>query len=408
METLGRVPSGPLRFWARLDWRDGLIASLFLALGFGIAFANLIHLEAIVQNIIFGADTNETVSAMHAITFEGDMRKHPLFSLLTAPLVAVSGTLFGLDPNRAVLTVLAIAAGLNAGLVFLALRYMDFARGLATVLGCVYCAFFSNLVLFGVPETYCVSNLALLAGLVATFGLGGNAAAWVSVALGSIAGVAALFNPPLLSLALIHALVLLRNRGVRDAFVFGGATVLSAAVVFGLVQFAIYGAEFLRFTDSYVREWASLGNLADLSSVIGVLLAFLVFSAVSPLDGLPSRLELGDITGYLGSIAGGVAAAAYLALLLLAARHALHRGDGFVFGLLGWMLAILVFYSVWNPREAMLYSSQLAFPLVFLIGRWIRSASAPPYAGEIGLAAFALLAFIHNFGVLRSPIIDGS
>ena len=404
METLGRVPSGPSRFWARLDWRDGLIASLFLALGFGIAFANLIHLEAIFQDIIFGSDTRETVSAMQAVTFEGDMRKRPLFSLLTAPLVAVSGKLFELDPNRAVLTVLALAAGLNAGLVFLALRYMDFARGLASVLGCVYCAFFSNLVLFGIPETYCVSNLALLAGLVATFGLGGNAAVWVSVALGTVAGVAALFNPPLLSLALIHALVLLRNRGVRDAFVFGGATVLVAAVVFGFVQFAIYGAEFLRFTDSYAREYASLGNLADLSRVIGVLLAFLVFSAVSPLDSLPTRLEPGDMAGYLGSIAGGLAAAAYLALLLLAARHALRQGDGFVFGLLGWMLAILVFYTIWNPREAMLYSSQLVFPLVFLIGRWVRSASAPPYTGEIGLATFALLAFIHNFGVLRSPL----
>ena len=258
--------------------------------------------------------------------------------------------------------------------------------------------------LFGIPETYVVSNLALLAGLLATFGLGAHASVGVSVALGTLAGVAALFNPPLLSLALMHALVLLRSRGVRDAIAFGSATVLVATVVFGLVQFAIYGVGFLRFTDTYAREWASVGDLADPAAVLGVLLSFLVFSAISPLDSLPTRLAAGDIAGYFESITGGLAAAVYVALLVLAGRHALLRSNPFVFGLLWWMLAMLAFYSVWNPREAMLYSSQLAFPLVFLIGRWVRSTSPPSSAGEVGLAAFALLAFVHNFGVLRSPI----
>jgi hypothetical protein len=90
---------------------------------------------------------------------------------------------------------------------------------------------------------------------------------------------------------------------------------------------------------------------------------------LSPTGQLPKTLGWQDLSGCWRSPLGTVLfplLACYICYSLFAAiKH--YKSRPLAGSLLSWMLLMTLFYTYFNPREAMLYSSQILVPLSFIL-----------------------------------------
>jgi hypothetical protein len=189
------------------------VLALFVTAFFFFLF-NLRFLSPVTfftDNVIFGADTQEVLAYMRSLSFEGDMQKHLLFSATTYPFVYAFEKFPFVSERRAILLVLSLLAAMNTLGAFLLLRNYFFSVKLALLFTLLYLFSFSALIIMSIPETYAVSNLTILLYLLALFRFRDSLDMQRSLILSLIAGFAALYNLPLLSLIIIHLLMMLRH-----------------------------------------------------------------------------------------------------------------------------------------------------------------------------------------------------
>ena len=105
------------------------------------------------------ADVNDALYHMTHLNFEGDNRKHLLFSATTAPLVHLLGQLPHFSEHGAAVMLLALLAGLNIVGACVLFKRLTSSTLAAVLLSCLYAVFFSNFVILSVPEPYALSNL---------------------------------------------------------------------------------------------------------------------------------------------------------------------------------------------------------------------------------------------------------
>ena len=302
-------------------------------------------------------------------TFEGLWFKHPFFELIAYPLVRAFQWAPFLDTRGSILLLLALLSALGVTGAFLLLKsYFSSAR-LALLFACLYAFFFSNLVIFSIPETYSMSNLTILLYLSYLLRVRGSLDGRDSLVLSVLAGFASLFNAPLLSLMVIHLVSMLRRVELKRWAGLAVSNVALGALVFLLGNFLIVGWKFLNVYGKYASSWSSIGNLLDTGSVATVVVDFFFYSVLSPTRQLPSSLGWQSLSGYWSSPLGAVLfplLAIYICYGLFAAiKH--HKSHPLVGGLLSWVVLMTLFYTYFNPREAMLYSSQILLPLTFVL-----------------------------------------
>ena len=112
------------------------------------------------QDLIYGSDTVTGFNLMKQFTFP-ELR-HFLFSALTSPVVNTIKLLFNISITYAISIVTAMIATINVVLAYYALNLFINDKKLVTLFSIFYGFLFSNLVFFSIPETYGLTNLAIL------------------------------------------------------------------------------------------------------------------------------------------------------------------------------------------------------------------------------------------------------
>ena len=395
------LPSHWPRPAARLSARDVLVVLALLVGASSLYLSMAVQLEDVVlsrQNVIFGSDTTEIAQAMRWFNFHGDMAKHLLFSPVLSTLVKALGAVLPISEAHSMFLAVALLGGSNVGLAFVALRSLGAARSLAGVWAAVYAMFFWNVVLFSIPETYVLSNLLILTYLAVLFHVVHRPARSASVGMGVLAGIAALANPPLLLLSVVHPIVRARELGLRGASRLLVLDALAASLVFTITSLLVFGDSFpWNLLDRGLPQ-ASVLHFVQPRQGATVLSSFLLFSVISPTANLPSRLSAGDLAHYFNSALGTGLVAVYGAGLLATAARLVRQRDGIDYALIVWALLMGGFYTYFNPQEAILYAGQVGFALLVLIVQTAGTRSSRTTLAAV--FGFGLVLALHNLSVV--------
>lgn len=344
-------------------------------IAFALFYAQTSHLAPIFfaknDGPFFGADTVDTSDAMRYLTFDGDMKKHLLFSVFMAPLVRVIHKLFFVGINQAIIVTLGLVAAFNVTLAWLALRLCVKSTPLAFGMAAIYALSFANLVFFSIPETYLLSNSAIIAFfwllLLSTYrNINGT-----SIILGATAGAAGLLNPPLLSLLILPIASRWIKNGNNGSVSYIAIMSLTSLFVFCLPYVIIHGASILDYSSGYANKWASVYNLFDIRKTSLVVVSFFLFSVVSPFTSLAQGVTLNGLVEYIYNPLASVTLFYYVSGSVVAIWKAVGTSDKLAMPILIWIVCMLVFYVYFNPKEAFLYSSQILFPMFVLIARGV-------------------------------------
>ena len=395
------LPSHWPRPAARLSARDVLVVLALLVGASSLYLYMAVQLEDVVfnrTNAIFGSDTTESAQAMRWFNFRGDMAKHLLFSPVLSTLVKALGAVLPISEAHSMFLAVALLGGFNVGLAFVALRSLGAARSLAGVWAAVYAMFFWNVVLFSIPETYVLSNLLILTYLAILFHVVHRPARSVSVGMGVLAGIAALANPPLLLLSVVHPIVRARELGLRGASRLLVLDALAASLVFTMTSLLVFGDSFpWKLLDRGLPQ-ASVLHFVQPRQGATVVSSFLLFSVISPTANLPSQLSTGDLAHYFNSALGTGLVAVYGAGLLVTAARLVRQRDGIDYALIVWALLMGGFYTYFNPQEAILYAGQVGFAILVLIVRTVGTRSSRTTLAAV--FGFGLVLALHNLSVV--------
>ena len=288
--------------------RELMYGSTVFLVGFTGYLINALHFEPLVfvrqQNVIFSADTWTTIGSMGELTFREHIRQHPLFSLVTSSMVQVVQRLSPAGINRSILMTLALIAATNCTLAYVILRRVVSTAWLAAWFTGLYVLLFVNLAIFSIPETYALSTSVVLLYLMVATGARTPIDGRTLATLTLLAGLAGLFNPPLLSLSVVHLVLLAHARGARATAAPAMISLAALALVFVLANLIIFGPEFYtNFTgdDERYGAWRHFGSW---SSVGTVLSGFFLFAVLAPVGQLTHHLALADVTRYFDTLSG--------------------------------------------------------------------------------------------------------
>ncbi|PKN86789.1 MAG: hypothetical protein CVU46_06545 [Chloroflexi bacterium HGW-Chloroflexi-8] len=337
-----------------------------------IYYLNSRHIWNIVsqkQNIIFGSDTMDTLDNLKELTFEVDTKKRLLFSVTLTPISKSIQKVLGLSQNKSIRLTLAILAALNITGVYLFLKKYSSSTIESLLFTGFYSFFYSNFVIFSIPETYSMSNLFILIYIATLFVLLKSSTVYSCMLLSVITGAASLYNPVLLSLVIIPiVMVFIQSDRKRWAII--------SLSNFAIGVFIYYFANYLLFRENpfvvlnyYANSYASLNNLLDIKSIAGVFSNFYFFSILSPHHYMSANLGLIDWLGY-GNFIFGPVVILLVGIFLIYGIYVLFarkiQKEAFLLSLLMWTVLLSLFYTYFNPKEAILYSSQILFPLIII------------------------------------------
>jgi len=381
--------------------------ALFMA-SFAFYLMNLFHLSPVFfetnHGPFFGADTRDIANNMRVPTLHMDMRKHLLFSVVTESLVDVVGLVFRLAEDRAIMVSLALMSAANVTFAWWILHRFVMSLALATVLAVAYGLTFSNIIFFSIPETYSLSNLFILLYFALLLAMRDTGSWGSAVILGASAGVAGLFNPTLLSLSLVGVLYRWRWGELKAVIGYGALTLLVALSVCILPYAYVHGMENVEYVSNYTDSWASIGNLFDISEIALVSASFILFSVVSPFTVPTEVIGLNDLLGYLQNPLAMATLFFYLCISAAAIMQAIRHSDRLLWPILVWFVVMLAFFIYFNPRESLLYSSQVLFPLALLVARGLVIIPLPDRYRTGLVAALCVLLALTNVPVMYSDI----
>jgi len=382
-------------------------AALVGVAAFALYFCVAQHFRALLSlpNGPFAADPGTTARAMLRFGYEW---KHPAFTLVTAPAVMLFERGFAFAPETAVIAVVALQAAASVALAHRVLARRHPGRAVALAFSLLYAVLFANLCIWSIPETYALSSTAATVYFLVLLSRSELGARQGALPLGAAVGAAALCNPPLASLALVHTAYAAQRRGARAALAIGAASLAIAAFVFlavsvpatALAKHGGPGAFFER-SQEYAGRYASLGHFADWRAVATVPLAFFAFGVIAPSSELTAQAAADQAAGYLASPIALALLALYGVLLARPLVDGARRRDPFAASLLLWMGALTLFYVAWDPPASLLFAPQVSLPLVLLLAdgfaRWPSDRLAAKWTA---LAVCVLLLGAHNLRVV--------
>lgn len=321
------------------------------------------------NDLIFAADTYDTVDAIRNLTLQWDMQKHLLFSPITHGIYAVVGRLSHCAPDSCIPLTLAVCAAFNIVACYALLRAVARTRWNALLFTGFYSLTFANLVFFSIPETYVVSAAGIL--LVFRALLTEDACTpFGALSLGAGIAVLALNNPPLLSLGIPLALGCMKRRGWRAGGWALGSMCLMVLLFVGM-ESMVNGVSIWTWFRDYAHAWASATHFFEPSTMATAVISLLGFGVVAPFDRLGPTAELRDAARYLTSLPRLIAVMVYVGYLAAGCRAAMcacgRALEGLLQGLMVWMVVMVAFYVYFNPAEAILYSPQLTGAITLLV-----------------------------------------
>jgi hypothetical protein len=348
------------------------------------------------HDVVFAADTSETVAAIRQLTFEGDMEKHLLFSPVAHSIHSSVQAVSSCSPDVCIVLTLAVAAAINIVVCYWLLRFVARTRFNAILFTLFYSATFASLVFFSIPETYVVTSTGIL--LVLRLLLDDR---WLTLVpppvAGAAVGVLALNNPPLLLLGapLMYCSLRRPNGGMHAA----AWNLVGMLLVFVSIETAMNGTTIWPWFQGYARKWADPRNLADPAAIAAAVTGLLGFGIVSPFQTLQSSAGLRDVGGYW-SVMRLAVVLFYVCLLAVGCWRALSGGRAGR-AILMWAVLTIGFYTYFNPAEAILYSPQLTGVVTLLL---LRAYEGWAYRGRtyLSVAFVVVLACVNLATLFRS------
>lgn len=381
-----------------------LIAFLIICLNFQF----LSQFTLIGKNdVIFEADTHDSAKSTHNVIYNRDMWKHLLFSATLSPIRNLIENILTTSLSRSIVITFSILSAFNVMGVFLLLKKIFSSTRFVSLLTGVYTFFFSNLVLFSIPETYSLSNLMILIYLSILICVYKQLNWLYSFILSIISGIAALYNPPLFSLIIIHLFLLIKKLKFRDWILLVISNLLIGLIIFFSIYYQIHGNEFIPYLLNYSNKWASLENFLYPKKILTVLVNFFFFSILSPVNYLPNRLGWGDFLTYLKSPIGVCLFFFIFCLLCSSVYFVLTKKTDtqrLLISFLIWISMMFLFYIYFNPEESLLYSSQILLPLILIMANAFEDLKSKPnlkYA--ILLILFVLLGINNTLALYSGP-----
>lgn len=411
-----------------------VLGTVIVSVAFVGYFSTLRLLEPHVaerDDLVFSADGESAAQALVWGPSPPRATNHPLF-LLVRPLAKMiqETAPASLTRTDAILAALALIAALNCLAMYAILTRLLSSAALAGWFSGLYAIFLSNLVLFGVPEVYSLATLTVLLYLYCALGTRRKSELVHATVLGALAAVAGLANPPLLSLSVVYWVSLWRKHSVVRRAALGAVSVSTTAICFstgylvasGIVSRTGAGYRPLALSTAlseqalaafgsgltHVDTFGSWANVGDPALIGTVLLSFVFYSVITPINSLTTHLTQADAWGYFSSLSGLASVVAYGALLLGAVYTAARGDDPLMRGLLVWLVLILGFYTYFSAEHAMLYAVQVAPVLVLFTGTYFSRLDGRFKAKYIALTAWtwlvvdrnvsALLAFVETSG----------
>ena len=344
-------------------------------------------------------DPNETVGYMRKLTFAGDMLKHTLFSATTAPLVSVFQRALRLSQDESLLLVLALVAALNITGTFLLLRSLLASAGFALLFASIFAFFFFNLVLFSIPETYALSDLYIVVYL--SFLLRAKATpGWrTGLGLSFLAGLASLYNPPLLSLILIQIVRFFDRSRIRSWLGSSLASLALGGVLFLSINLLTHGSAYAPYVSQYGGKNFSVANLLHPRYGATVFVNFFLYSILAPVGNLPDYLGLQSLAGYLhsplrGTLLAILEAGVFGGMFMAVARKTSYQR--LALGLLVWILLMLVFYTCYTPHDASLWSLQILLPLLIILAIAFKTIQVGPWVKSGAVLLISAMVAVNN------------
>lgn len=319
---------------------------------------------------VFYADSSGSYDHMKEISFDGNMWRHPLYPLIVSPLVSVIKAVFGFGNREAAKVVVALLAALNVALFFILFHYSFKEKIAELVFTCLYGVLFSNLVFFSIPETYSFANVGILVFFILIIRFRVDITKKRAIILGVASGLGALANPPLgLLLFSLYVLCLRRLAWRQSLQRCLWATLVALLVYFG-TNFLLFGLNYIEKSQKLANKWATIGNFFEPTNWLNVGVSFFVYAVISPLDELERSIGLKDFSGYFQSPARTLIFTVFILYLVFTIIRLARRGVGdLVLTAAAWLGVLSVFHLYFNPREALLYSSQALGPFMLILGR---------------------------------------
>ena len=325
---------------------------------------------------VFYADSRSVYADMKKMSFEENMQRHPLYSLIIYPLWVTMKTVGGHNRRSSASAVIALIAAVNVTLVFLLLDSYITDRISVLLFTSLYGVSFSNLVFFSIPETYSLTNIGIILFFMLAVKFHKNLTTRRVVILGIAAGIGSLLNPPLgLLLFPVYVLCRLHANTRQWTWLTLWATLATLFIFLG-TNFTLFGWEYIEHSRKFSTRWASLSNYLDASHWMNLSISFFVFSVISPLEELERSIGIKDVMGYFRDrliTALFLLFCIYLGYVVIVIRHQIK--ERLFMAAVAWLFALSLFYVYFNPGEALLYSCQALAPLILIMARVFQKIS---------------------------------
>ena len=319
------------------------------------------------QDLIYGSDTVTGFNLMKQFTFP-ELR-HFLFSVLTSPIVTIIKFLFNISITYAISIVTAAIAAINVVLAYYALNLFIEDKKLVTLFSIFYGFLFSNLVFFSIPETYALTNLAILLTFNCLIRLvKNNDHNWFILLILAII-LSSLLNPPTILLVIPSSFIFLNYYNLTKGMILSLLCVSITLLVFVISYVLTFGINFYTYFAEFANTWCphSINNYLDIDKIINVFGSFVVLSVISPSEKISNSMNFSqDFLNYFDSTIGAYLILFYIVILGIFLYYIVKTRDIIRDSSLIFILFMALFYLYLNPREALLYSCQVLFPLTLV------------------------------------------
>jgi len=388
-------------------------ACLIGVIAFIIFYQNFHYLSKFTlvgeNNIIFGADTHDIAKLIWKDVFRTDMYKHLLFPFTLSPIRKIIKQVLTTSLIRSIIITFSCISALNVMGVFLLLKKLFLSNRFVLLFTGIYTFLFANLVLFSIPETYSLSNLFILIYLFILVYFQRQLNWRTCTILSIISAIAALYNPPLFSLIIIHLILSFFNSKFRDWILLAVSNLAIGLIIIFSSYYLLYRMEFVHFFTAYSEKHASLANFIDPEKIMTVIINFFFFSILSPVSHLPNQLGLRDLIAFLQSPIGILLFLFIFSIICFGIYFVLtQKSDNqrLLTSTLVWILIMVLFYIYFNPQEAILYSSQILLPLILIIANTFKVYKiSPRLKYSLMILLFVILAIYNTLALYSGPII---
>jgi hypothetical protein len=317
---------------------------------------------------IFSADSWEPLARLQRELhiFNIDETKHPLYFVVSKILSWSAASTFSLSLRDAMFLVLSGYAAANVALVWLILKKLQLRTSHAISFLLISVFSLSRLVTFSVPETYSFAGIFILVFLLIVLNeqdIGPWRVFWAS----GFIGLAALSNPPLLSLLVILWILLWKRHQIQRwlglSLLGTFIASLTLAVPYGLIRYI--GRDPISKSVEYLQKYVVFDRLLDGRNHLETFLNLGFYSFISPLEKI-THLYTVESFQYLQDPLRLLSLVLHVILILFVLRGIRRDNNQQSLALFAWIVLITEFFIYFSVEDMMLYSNQLIVPLLIL------------------------------------------